>query len=92
MVYKKKIICVSGLCVLVLAVTAVGLQQAQISSQQTQINELETQLQDSDNMLNSRMDQLESDPDSLVSSYSESFAGVDMQERAVQIKVTITTA
>lgn len=38
------------------------------------------------------MDQLESDPDSLVSSYSESFAGVDMQERAVQIKVTITTA
>ena len=56
------------------------------------IGSLETQLRNTGDSLNGRMDHLESGPESLISSYSESFAGVDLQERAVQIKVTITTA
>lgn len=78
--------------VLVLFSAALGMQQMRMNEMNKRIGSLETQLRDTGDSLNDRMDHLESEPASLVSSYSESFAGVDLQERAVQIKVTITTA
>jgi len=91
MLHKRWI--AGGLCVvLVLLAAALGVQQMRMNGLNKRIGSLETQLRNTGDSLNGRMDHLESGPESLISSYSESFAGVDLQERAVQIKVTITTA
>lgn len=90
MLHKRWI--AGGLCAaLVLFAAALGVQQKEINDFKKRTDNLETQLRNTGDSLNDRIDNLENNPANLVSSCSVSFAGMDLKERAVQIKVTITT-
>jgi len=81
-----------GLCAaLVLLAAALGMQQMRMNNLNEQIDSLKTELQEDHDSFSNRIDDLEREPSKLVSSYSESFAGLNLQERTVQIKVTIAT-
>lgn len=81
-----------GLCAaLVLLAAALGMQQMRMNNLNEQIDSLKTELQEDHASFSNRIDDLEREPAKLVSSYSESFAGLNLQERTVQIKVTIAT-
>jgi len=79
-----------GCAALVLLAAALGMQQMRISDLNGRMGSLETQLRENDEAVSNRIDRLEK-PASLVSSYSESLAGLDLQKRTAQIEVIITT-